>query len=146
MLPAVLEKFKEKKVNVVAALQEAADALCTTLGVETIQEDTLATLKHKTPSVVTETAKLLARCFAKCPGALVTNKKMVKGYVGALVEKLGHADANVRDGASEALGVLMKVLGEPTITKLMADVDPIKLAKVKEFMEKVRKNCQSRFP
>ena len=125
----------------VAALQEAADALCTTLGVETIQEDILATLKHKTPSVVTETAKLLGRCFAKCPGALVTNKKMVKGYVGALVERLGHADGNVRDGVSEALGVLMKVLGEPIVTKLMPDVDAIKLAKVKEFMEKVGQTC-----
>ena len=62
---------------------------------------------------------------------------MVKGYVSALVEKLGHADANVRDGVSEALGVLMKVLGEPVITKLMQDVDAIKLAKIKEFMEKV---------
>ena len=66
----------------------------------------------------------------------MTNKKMVKGYVSALVERLSHADANVRDGSSEALGVLMKVLGEPTITKLMPDVDAIKVAKVKEFMEK----------
>ena len=73
LLPAVLEKFKEKKANVVAALQEAADALGGVIGVEAIQEDTLVTLKHKTPSVVTETAKFLARCFAKCPGTLLLN-------------------------------------------------------------------------
>ena len=68
---------------------------------------------------------------------------MVKGYVGALVERLGHADGNVRDGVSEALGVLMKVLGEPIVTKLMPDVDAIKLAKVKEFMEKVGQTCET---
>jgi len=136
ILPAVLEKFKEKKPNVVAALQEAADGLYSCIGIENIQEDCLANLKHKTPTVVTETAKFLARCFAKCPGALVTNKKMVKGYVSALVESLNHSDPKVRDGASEALGVLMKVLGEPAIMKLMPDVEAIKVTKIKEFMEK----------
>lgn len=61
---------------------------------------------------------------------------MVKGYVSALQEALNHADGNVREGASEALGVLMKILGEPVMTKMMADVDPIKMAKVKEYCEK----------
>ena len=136
ILPVVLEKFKEKKATAVAALSEAADGLYSCIGVENIQEDCLASLKHKTPSVITETAKFLGRCFAKCPGALVTNKKMVKGYVSALVEKLNHSDPNVRDGASEALGVLMKVLGEPTIMKLMPDVEAIKVTKIKEFADK----------
>lgn len=58
-LPTILEKFKEKKANVVAALVEAIDAIYPCLGIEAIQEDTLATLKHKTPSVVSETAKYL---------------------------------------------------------------------------------------
>ena len=42
----------------------------------------------------------------------------------------------VRDAASETLGVLVKLLGEPTMTKLMPDLDPIKMAKIKEFAEK----------
>ena len=111
LLPAVLEKFKEKKATVVAALVEAADALYPPLGIEAIQEDVLASLKHKTPGVVTETAKFLGRCFAKVPPQLVTNKKMVKGYVSALLDSLNHADGNVREASSEALGVLMKILG-----------------------------------
>ena len=36
-LPVVLEKFKEKKAAVVAALVEAADALYSPLGIEAIQ-------------------------------------------------------------------------------------------------------------
>ena len=136
LLPAVLEKFKEKKATVVAALAEAADAMYHCIGVEGIQEDCLATLKHKTPSVVTETTKFLARCFAKCPVALVTNKKMVKGYVSALQERLSHPDLSVREGASEALGVLFKVLGEQPMVKLMPDLEAIKLTRIKEFAEK----------
>ena len=44
-LPVVLEKFKEKKATVIAALVEAADAMYPSLGIEAIQEDTLVTLK-----------------------------------------------------------------------------------------------------
>ena len=61
---------------------------------------------------------------------------MVKGYVSALLDGLNHADGNVRGSASEALGVLMKILGEPAMTKLMPDLDAIKMAKVKEDCEK----------
>lgn len=135
-LLTVLEKFKEKKSNVVSALIEAADAMYPCLGIEAIQEDCLACLKHKTPSVVTETAKYLARCFANCPPQLITNKKMVKGYISALLECINHSDPGVREGTSEALGTLMKILGEPTLTKLMPDVDPIKFNKVKEYSGK----------
>ena len=103
--------MKEKKATVVAALVEAADALYPPLGIEAIQEDVLASLKHKTPGVVTETSKFLGRCFAKVPPQLVSNKKMVKGYVSALLDCLNHADGNVREATAEALGVLMKILG-----------------------------------
>jgi len=85
---------------------------------------------------VAETAKYLGRCCARCPPQLITNKKMVKGYVSALLDCLSHADANVREAASEALGVLMKILGEPVMTKMMPDLEAIKLTKIKEYCEK----------
>jgi hypothetical protein len=135
-LPTVIEKLKEKKINVVTALNEALDAFYPILGIENVQEDCLAALKHKTPTVVSGVAKFLARAFATCPPQLVTNKKCLKGYVSSLLERLSHSDGTVRDAASEALGVLIKYLGEPTVTKLMPDLDQIKLAKVKEFAEK----------
>ena len=135
-LPVVLEKFKEKKATVVAALVEAVDALYPCLGIEAVQEDALACLKHKTPTVVAQTGQFLARSYAKCPPQLITNKKMVKGYVSAHLDCLGHADAGVREANFEALGVLMKILGEPQLSKLMPDLDAIKVGKVKEYCEK----------
>ncbi len=56
--------------------------------------------------------------------------------MSSLLERLSHSDVTVRDAASEALGVLVKYLGEPTVSKLMPDLDNIKLAKIKEFAEK----------
>merc|ERR1719348_541296 len=50
-LSNVLEKFKEKKLNVVTALRDCVDAFYPILGIETIQEDCLAALKIKTPTV-----------------------------------------------------------------------------------------------
>ena len=136
LLPVALDKLKEKKANVVAALTELLDALYPILGIESVQEDCLAALKHKTPTVVSGTAKFLARSFARCPPQLMTNKKCLKGYVLSLLERLSHSDVAVRDAASEALGMLVKFLGEPVVTKLMPDLDNIKLAKIKEFAEK----------
>ena len=68
-LPTVLEKLKEKKVTVVAALTDALDALYPCMGIEAVQEDTLGSLKHKTPGVVAETAKFLGKvpfCLVLC--------------------------------------------------------------------------------
>ena len=97
LLPVCLEKFKEKKINVVNALNEAVDALYPCLGIEAVQEDCLAALKHKTPSVNAHTAKYLARCFSKCPAQLVTNKKVLQGYTSCLVDRLSHSDVTVRN-------------------------------------------------
>merc|ERR1719400_1217823 len=82
-LSTLLEKFKEKKVNVATALREGVDAIYPILGIEAIQEDALANLKAKTPQARKETAAFLARSFAACPAVLTTNKKIVKGYVSA---------------------------------------------------------------
>ena len=69
--------LQEKKINVVTALRECCDAIYPILGVEAIQEDCLAALKHKTPTVKSETASFLARGFATCPPVLQTNKKVI---------------------------------------------------------------------
>ncbi len=69
--------LQEKKLNVVTALRECCDAIYPILGIEAVQEDCLAALKHKTPQVKSETASFLARGFATCPQVLQTNKKVI---------------------------------------------------------------------
>ncbi|CAB4067589.1 CKAP5 [Lepeophtheirus salmonis] len=139
----VWKSLKKKKTTVVSGLQEAVDAMYPILGIETIQEDVLASLKHKTPAVNAESAKYLARCFAKCPALLVSNKKLLKSYITVLLEKLSVSDPSVRDSSSEALGVLMKFLGESSMMKFMPDLDNIKLSKIKEFCEKAELSGKS---
>lgn len=145
-LSVCLEKFKEKKVGVVTALRDCVDAFYNILGIEAILEDCLAALKIKTPSVKSETALFLARCFAKCPAVLTTNKKIMKGYVSALLECLNEADKNVRESASKALGALWKFLGEGKVMPFMPDLDKLKLDKIKEEAETIELTGKSAAP
>lgn len=56
---AILEKFKEKKTNVVTALREAIDAIYPSTNLEAIQEDIMEALANKNPNVKAETASFL---------------------------------------------------------------------------------------
>lgn len=135
MIPGILEKFKEKKANVVTALRDAIDAIYPSTNLEAMQEDILEALNNKNPSVKAETCLFLARAFTKTqPAAL--NKKLLKTLVTALLKTLNEPDPTVRDAASEALGTAMKLVGEKVISPCLTDVDALKMNKIKECCEK----------
>nr|CAD7571841.1 unnamed protein product [Timema californicum] len=134
-IPSILEKFREKKQNVLLALREAIDAIFQSTTIEAVQEDILAALENKNPSVKAETASFLARCFTRCTPAML-NKKVLKAYTIALLKTLNEPDPTVRDSAADALGTAMKVVGEKAIMPFMTDLDNSKLTKIKECCEK----------
>ncbi|XP_014474078.1 PREDICTED: cytoskeleton-associated protein 5 isoform X2 [Dinoponera quadriceps] len=134
-LPAILEKFREKKQTVVQALREAADAAYLSITIEQILEDTLAALENKNPAVKAETAAYLARCFARTPPDMLS-KKLLKAYAGALLKTLNEPDPTVRDNSAEALGTAMKLIGERAMMPFLTDIDNLKMTKIKECAEK----------
>ncbi|XP_076313305.1 msps cytoskeleton-associated protein 5 [Tachypleus tridentatus] len=134
-IPVILEKFKEKKQNVLQALREASDAIYQTTSLESILEDVQGALDNKSPQIKTETASFLARCFKFCTPTIL-NKKMLKPLCTSLVKTLNDMDPAVRDSAAEALGTAMKVVGERVITPFIGEVDALKMQKVKESCEK----------
>lgn len=131
----VLEKFKEKKVNVVTALREAIDAIYPSTTLEAMQEDLLEALNNKNPSIKAETASFLARAFSRTQPASL-NKKLIKAFSTALLKTLNESDPTVRDSSAEALGTLLKLLGEKAVGPHLVDVDALKMAKIKECAEK----------
>lgn len=131
---AILEKFKEKKAAVVAALRDAIDSIYPSTSLESMQEDLFEALASKNPSVKSETNMFLARAFTKTLPA-VFNKKFLKALTGALIKTLNESDPSVRDASAEALGTLQKLLGEKMLATYLADVDALKMAKIKEFSE-----------
>lgn len=131
----ILEKFKEKKANVVTALREAIDAIYPSTTLESMQEDLLEALNNKNPSIKAETASFLARAFARTQPA-VLNKKLVKAFSTALLKTLNESDPTVRDSSAEALGTLLKLVGEKMVGPFLTEVDALKMAKIKECSEK----------
>lgn len=132
---SILEKFKEKKVNVVTALREAIDAIYPSTTLEALQEDLFEALNNKNPSIKAETASFLSRAFARTQPAIL-NKKLIKAYSTALIKTLCESDPTVRDSSAEALGTLLKLLGEKAVGPFLVDVDALKMAKIKECSEK----------
>ncbi|XP_049878313.1 protein mini spindles [Pectinophora gossypiella] len=132
---AILEKFKEKKPNVVAALRDAADAIYPCTNLEAIMEDMLAAFDNKNPSIRAESAQFLARALCVTQPAAF-NKKLIKAYVAGLLKLLESADPSVRDAAAEALGTATKLVGEKNIAPHIGKIDNLKEQKIKEFADK----------
>ncbi|CAG0896147.1 unnamed protein product [Darwinula stevensoni] len=130
-----LEKFKERKPNVVMVLREAVDTISRTASMESLQKGILIALESKNPAVKAETAAFLTRAFSSCPPASLT-RKLLRGYCASLLKALNDSDATVRDNAAQALGTLLKAGGEKLITPFLANVDGVKMVKIKEYYEK----------
>ncbi|KAH8294844.1 hypothetical protein KR018_003531 [Drosophila ironensis] len=134
-VPSLLEKFKEKKPNVVTALREAMDAIYLSTTLEAQQESIVESLANKNPSVKSETALFLARALTRTQPASI-NKKLLKLMVTSLVKTLNEPDPTVRDSSAEALGTMVKLMGDKAVGPLLTEVDPLKMGKIKECQDK----------
>ncbi|TSQ92631.1 Cytoskeleton-associated protein 5 [Bagarius yarrelli] len=136
VVPTILEKFKEKKPQVVQALQEAIDAVFLTTNLQNISEDVLAVMDNKNPSIKQQASLFLARSFRHCTPTTLP-KSVLKPLCAALLKQVNDSAPEVRDAAFEALGTAMKVVGERAVNPFLADVDKLKLDKIKECADKV---------
>ncbi|KAL1247383.1 hypothetical protein QQF64_022759 [Cirrhinus molitorella] len=136
VVPTILEKFKEKKPQVVQALQEAIDAVFLTTTLQNISEDVLAVMDNKNPSIKQQASLFLARSFRHCTPSMLP-KSVLKPLCAAFLKQVNDSAPEVRDAAFEALGTAMKVVGEKAVNPFLADVDKLKLDKIKECADKV---------
>uniref|UniRef100_A0A8B9JJH1 Cytoskeleton associated protein 5 n=1 Tax=Astyanax mexicanus TaxID=7994 RepID=A0A8B9JJH1_ASTMX len=132
LVPTILEKFKEKKAQVVQALQEAIDAVFLSTTLQNVSEDTLAVMDNKNPSVRQQASLFLARSFRHCTPTTLP-KSLLKPFCVALLKQVNDSAPEVRDAAFEALGTAMKVVGERAVNPFLADVDKLKIDKVRAF-------------
>ncbi|XP_043083580.1 cytoskeleton-associated protein 5 isoform X4 [Puntigrus tetrazona] len=136
VVPTILEKFKEKKPQVVQALQEAIDAVFLTTTLQNISEDVLGVMDNKNPSIKQQASLFLARSFRHCTPSTLP-KSVLKPFCAAFLKQVNDSAPEVRDAAFEALGTAMKVVGEKAVNPFLTDVDKLKLDKIKECADKV---------
>ncbi|KAM3609134.1 uncharacterized protein V6R79_010019 [Siganus canaliculatus] len=136
VVPTILEKFKEKKPQVVQALQEAIDAIFLTTTLQNLSEDILGVMDNKNPSIKQQASLFLARSFRHCTQATLP-KSVLKPLCAALIKQVNDSAPEVRDAAFEALGTAMKVVGEKAVNPFLNDLDKLKQDKIKECADKV---------
>ncbi|XP_020506930.2 cytoskeleton-associated protein 5 isoform X2 [Labrus bergylta] len=136
VVPTLLEKFKEKKPQVVQALQEAMDAIFYTTTLQNMSEDILGVMDNKNPSIKQHASLFLARSFRHCTQATLP-KSVLKPLCAALIKQVNDSAPEVREAAFEALGTAMKVVGEKAVNPFLSDLDKLKLDKIKECADKV---------
>ncbi|KAI8812683.1 armadillo-type protein [Cladochytrium replicatum] len=130
----LLGKLKEKKANVVEALGRALDAAFDTLnGMNEVTEEILSHANDKNPNVRLETLRWLVRCLKKTKA--VPAKAEVKSLAEMLVKLLDDSVADIRTVAAEALGLLMRIVGERPLAAFVEKVDELKMTKVKESFQ-----------
>lgn len=135
-VPTILEKFKEKKPQVVQALQEAIDAMFLTTTLQNVSEDVLAVMDNKNPAIKQQASLFLARSFRHCTPSTLP-KGLLKPFCAALLKQINDPAPEVRDAAFEALGTAQKVVGEKAVNPFLAEVDKLKLDRIKESADKV---------
>ncbi|PLW07076.1 hypothetical protein PCANC_25979 [Puccinia coronata f. sp. avenae] len=140
MVVPILEKFKEKKVNVVEALSNCLDAMAVTVTLSDLNEDIVNFSKHKNPQVKEQTMKFLVRCLRNTIHAIP--KAELKSLSDVMLSGLEDAVVPVREIAAEGLGTLMKLVGKATFTPIIQGQDDLRKVKVEEYYEKAEVKYQ----
>lgn len=99
-------------------------------------------MKHKNPQVKTESLRFLVRCLRTTPFAPTKSETQVIGE--SCTKLLADTFEPVRAAAQEALGTLMKIVGERQMIQFLDGVDDIRKAKIKEFFEKAEIKARAR--
>lgn len=129
----IMERLKEKKQAVADALGQALDSVFGSTSLTDCLEDILEFLKHKNPQVKLETLKFLIRCLKTTREA--PSKPETKSIADAATKLLTESSEVTRSGAAEALGTLMKIMGERAMGPYLEGLDDIRKAKIKEYFD-----------
>lgn len=99
-------------------------------------------MKNKNPQVKTESLRFLVRCLRTTPFTPTKGEIHVIGE--SCTKLLADTYEPVRAAAQEALGTLMKIVGERQMVQFLDGVDDIRKAKIKEFFEKAEIKARAR--
>ncbi|KAK6736923.1 hypothetical protein RB195_019549 [Necator americanus] len=137
VVPAVFDKFKEKKPLLRDPLVECIDAIAATTTLEAMAEDIIAALEKQNPNIKIQTDLFLYRVF-KLLNNQTMPKKTLKSIAPLLIKHTGDSDAEVRDASYAALGSAMRAVGEKASLPLLSEIleDKLKMGKIREFYQK----------
>lgn len=142
IMAPIMERLKEKKQSIADALGQALDSVFASTNLSECLEEILEYLKHKNPQVKQETVKFLVRCLRTTRD--VPSKPEQKMIAEAGTKLLTDSSEVNRAGGAEALGTLMKIIGERAMNPFMDGLDDIRKTKIKEYFETAEVKAKER--
>ncbi|KAK9245867.1 armadillo-type protein [Lipomyces tetrasporus] len=133
VFPSLLERLKEKKQSVSEALAAALDAVFQSTTFSDVLEDILEFMKHKNPQVKQETTMFLVRCLRTVK--IIPKAGEIKQMCDACTVLLADTSKPVRSAAADAMGTIMKMIGERAMTPYIDGLDDIRKGMIKESFE-----------
>ncbi|KAK9236260.1 armadillo-type protein [Lipomyces kononenkoae] len=130
---SLLERLKEKKQSVSEALGAALDAVFESTTFSETLEEVLEFMKHKNPQIKQETTIFLVRCLRTVK--IIPKQSEIKQMCEASTALLADTAKPVRSAAAEAMGTIMKMIGERAMTPYIDGLDDIRKNMIKEFFE-----------
>ncbi|XP_022036003.1 protein MOR1 [Helianthus annuus] len=134
ILPALLEKLKEKKPTMTEALSNTLQAIhkagCVTLA--DIVEDVKVAVKNKVPLVRSLTLNWVTHCIETSNKAVIL--KVHKDYVPICMECLNDGTPDVRDAAFSVLAAIAKSVGMRPLEKSLEKLDDVRRKKLSEMI------------
>ncbi|KAK6330139.1 Microtubule-associated protein, microtubule dynamics during spindle orientation [Orbilia blumenaviensis] len=138
------ERLKEKKQNVADALGAALDGIFNSTSLADVLEDTMELLRHKNPQVKLESLRFLIRCLRTT--RVAPSKPEVKTISDNVTKLLADTLEATRTAAAEAMGTLMKIMGERAMNPFVDGLDDIRKSKIKEFFESAQVKAKDKPP
>ncbi|TKR95208.1 hypothetical protein L596_009406 [Steinernema carpocapsae] len=137
VIPVIFEKFKEKKPTLREPLVECIDVVAQTIPFDNMADDLTAALGKPNPSIKAQTDLFLYRSLKNFTAATAP-KKTLKQIAPLIVKHTGESDPEVREASYQALGALMKAVGEKAALVFISEIaeDKIKMGKITEYRDK----------
>jgi len=128
----LLERFKDKKTSVVAALNNTCDAMISSALLVEIVESLDAAFKSKVPAVRANSLAWTSRIVLRTPKGSLS--KVAKSMAESFVKCLDDSTPDVRNGAGDAFGALCVVLTTKPFGEIMSKLDAKKKKRIEDFV------------
>lgn len=135
LFPTIILKFKEKKPQVLEALNKFCDSVPKCANLEDLRDEVIPLISNVAPGVKTGVLKFIEQAV------LVTYIDVLKNisddYMKALSVVMEDKDGGVRDTALHCMGIFKGRMAEKA-EKYVKDLNPQKMAKIDEASKEVK--------
>lgn len=130
LLPALIQKFKEKKTQLIEDIKLVLDLFLDCTNLEHIQEEIISGLGDKAPTIKINLCLFLEKAIQVT--YIDVLQRISGAFLTVMMKMSEDSQGDTRDAALKVLGILKGRLGESAMAKYLNDLNPQKLEKLNQ--------------